>query len=289
MIHKLTDTSYIKYLLNKYTTTNAKKKFGQNFLISEHVLNQIIETAQIEPTDTIVEIGPGLGVLTRELCLRAGKIISIEKDRDMLRVLQETILDDTRGAREKTTILEQDALRFNIETINTPYKLVANLPYNVATAILQNFLVNTAHTKHQPTRIAVLVQKEVAEKACAKTGDHNVLSLTLQPFGKPEIIAHVPPGSFFPSPKVTSSILLITPYETPLLPQELTKPYFRFIHAAFSQKRKMLGKSLQQIASKETIIQLLTKANIPPEIRPQELTLEHWLTIASLAGQKGLS
>lgn len=283
MIHKLTDTSYIKYLLNKYTATQAKKKFGQNFLMSEHVLNQIVETAQIEPTDTIVEIGPGLGVLTRELCLRAHKVIAIEKDRDMLRALRETILDDTRDAKEKITILQQDALQFDPSTISSPYKLVANLPYNVATPILENFLVKTAHTKHQPTRIAVLIQKEVAEKACAKTGDHNVLSLTIQPFGKPEIIAHVPPGSFFPSPKVTSSILLITPYETPLLPEELTKPYFRFIHAAFSQKRKMLGKSLQQIAPKEAIRELLSKANIPPEIRPQELTLDHWLTLARLS------
>lgn len=283
-MEKLTDITYIKSLLAIFADSgSAKKRFGQNFLTSEHVLQQIINAAEITDQDTIVEIGPGLGVLTHELTQRAKKVITIEMDHEMVSILKKTL------AREPTaknlTILEQDALRFNISadpTLNhEPYKLVANLPYNVATPLLKKFLVDAIPTNSQPTRIVVLVQKEVAEKACAKPGDHNVLSLTLQPFGTASIIASVPPSSFYPSPKVTSSILLITPYETPLLPENLTKSYFRFIHAAFSQKRKMLGKSLQQIVPKEAIRELLSKANIPPEIRPQELTIDHWLTIAS--------
>ncbi len=299
-MEKLTNIPYIKSLLARFTATDAgqqtsplgaKKKFGQNFLVNDPTLTQIITAAQLTPEDTVIEIGPGLGVLTRELCLHGKHVIAIEKDRDMIAALNETIIKNTPGAKEKITILQQDALQFDPSThpltINAPYKLVANLPYNVATPILENFLVKTAKRSeaalpapHQPSCIVVLVQKEVAEKACAKPGDHNVLSLTLQPYGTAKIIATVSPSSFFPPPKVTSSILTITPYATPLLSENLAPTYFRLIHAAFSQKRKMLGKSLQQLAPKETILAALTKANIPPEIRPQELTLENWLILA---------
>ncbi len=281
-MEKITSASYVKYLLDKYATS-AKKQFGQNFLVSDHVLETIVKTADIQPTDTIVEIGPGLGVLTRELCLNAKQVIAIEKDRMMLEVLKETIIEKTPEAKEKITFVEQDALHFDPSKIATSYKLVANLPYNVATPILENFLIKTAYTHHQPTKIVVLVQKEVAEKACAKTGDLSVLSLMFQPFGELKIIATVPPGSFFPPPKVTSAILQIIPRTTPLLPKELEKTYLKILHAAFSQKRKMLHKSLQHIMSKEEVANLLIKAEIPPDIRPQNLPLEKWLSLASLA------
>lgn len=281
-MEKITSASYVKYLLDKYATS-AKKQFGQNFLVSDHVLETIVKTADIQPTDTIVEIGPGLGVLTRELCLNAKQVIAIEKDRMMLEVLKETIIEKTAEAKEKITFVEQDALYFDPSKITTPYKLVANLPYNVATPILENFLIKTAYAHHQPTKIVVLVQKEVAEKACAKTGDLSVLSLMFQPFGELKMIATVPPGSFFPPPKVTSAILQIIPRTTPLLPQELEKTYSKILHAAFSQKRKMLHKSLQQIMPKEEVASLLAKAEISPDIRPQNLPLEKWLTLASLA------
>lgn len=279
-MEKITSTSYIKHLLEKYST-QAKKTFGQNFLINEHVLEQIVAAANIQPTDTIVEIGPGLGVLTRELCLRAKKVIAIEKDRTMLEVLKETILENTAEASGKITFFEQDALTFDPSAIGEPYKLVANLPYNVATPILENFLVKAAYSQHQPTKIVVLVQKEVAEKACARTGDLSVLSLTLQPYGTPKVIAHVPSGSFFPPPKVTSSILEITPHPAPLLPENLRSRYFQLIHAAFSQKRKTLGKSLQQIMSKEDAHLCLSEAGIPEIMRPQDIELTSWLKLAS--------
>lgn len=279
---KITSPSYIKYLLEKYGT-QAKKQFGQNFLISEHVLEQIVTAADIQPEDTIIEVGPGLGVLTRELCLRAKKIVALEKDRIMLEVLKETILEQTPGAKNKITFLEQDALNFDPSTdplTKHSYKLVANLPYNVATPILENFLVRAAYSHTQPQQIVVLVQKEVAEKICAKTGDHSVLSLAFQPFGSAKIVSTVPPGSFFPAPKVTSSILHITPYETPLLPEDILPIYIKLLHAAFSQKRKMLHTSLGQIMSKEEVAALLSKAHISPDIRPQNMSLENWITLA---------
>ncbi len=262
----------------------AKKSFGQNFLINEHVLDQIIEAAEINDQDTIIEIGPGLGVLTRELCLRAKNVISIEKDRDMLKILDTTIIKDTPGAKAKITIINEDALRWTPEsnqlTTNKPYKLVANLPYNVATAIIHNFLVKTAYTETKPILIVVLVQKEVADKACATTGDHNVLSLTLQPFATLRVISDVSPGSFYPAPKVTSSILKITPRTTPLLPENLFTTYFKLIHSAFTQKRKTLTNGLQSIIPKRDLPDLLTKAGIDPMARPQHLSIEQWIALA---------
>ena len=281
-MEKITSPSYIKYLLDRYGT-QAKKQFGQNFLISEHVLAQIVAAADIQPTDTIIEVGPGLGALTRELCLRAKKIVALEKDRTMLEVLKETILQETPGAKTKITFLEQDALNFDpsTDTLTTqPYKLIANLPYNVATPILENFLVRTAYNHTQPERIVVLVQKEVAEKICAKTGDHSVLSLAFQPFGSAHIVSTVPPGSFFPAPKVTSAILHITPHTSPLLAEDVLPFYIKLLHAAFSQKRKMLHTSLTQIMSKDEVATLLTKAEISPDIRPQNMSLEDWITLA---------
>lgn len=288
-MEKLTDIANIKYLLTLFApTAHAKKNFGQNFLISEHALHQIIETAEISQKDSIIEIGPGLGVLTHELTKRAENVIAIEMDADMVSILQKTL------AREPTsknlTIIHQNALDFDPATHpmlkNKPYKLVANLPYNVATPLLRKFLIDSIATNSQPTRIVVLVQKEVAEKACAKTGDHSVLSLTIQPYGKARIITSIPPSSFYPAPKVMSSILLIEPYEKPLLPPALQKVYFRLLHTAFSQKRKTLQNSLQQILPKETIAKLLSKAKIDPMIRPQNLALEHWIMLSSLLAKK---
>lgn len=285
-MEKITDVSYIKHLLEKYTT-QAKKHFGQNFLVSDHVLGSIVKAANIQPTDIILEIGPGLGVLTRELCLRAEKVIALEKDQTMLQILTETILEETPEAKQKMVILNQDALQFdpakNPHLKDKPYKLVANLPYNVATPILENLLVKASRAHHQPTSITVLVQKEVAEKACARTGDLSVLSLTFQPFGIPKIIATVPPGSFFPPPKVTSSILQIIPHATPLLSEENEKTYFKLIHAGFSQKRKTLTNSLQNLIPKDQLLPLFAKAEISPDVRPQNLSMEKWLLLASLA------
>lgn len=283
-MEKLTDISNIKYLLNIFVNkASAKKQFGQNFLTNEHVLAQIVEAAEINDKDTIIEIGPGLGVLTHELTQRAKKVTSIEMDREMVNILEKTL------AREPTaknlTIINQDALKFSPE-INPltakPYKLVANLPYNVATAILHNFLVKTAYTQHQPTLIVVLVQKEVAEKACATTGDHNVLSLTLQPFASLKIISHVAPSSFYPAPKVTSSILKITPRTLPLLEKDYFSTYFKLIHSAFTQKRKTLTNGLQSIIPKQDLTELLTKAKIDPMARPQHLSIEQWTDLAKI-------
>lgn len=266
----LTQISTIKNLL-ALLDTRAKKSFGQHFLINEHVLETIIKTAQLDANDTVVEVGPGLGVLTQELCAHAKNVIAIEKDADMVSLLPQTI------PAKNLTIVHEDALNFD-PTAHSPYKLIANLPYNVATPILQNFLTST----HPPTRIVVLIQKEVAEKCCASPGDMNVLALTIQPYAEPHIIATVPQQAFYPPPRVTSSVLLLEPRATPLLTEKTAPVYFSLIHAAFAQKRKTLLNSLQKILSKEEITTLLKTEGISPGDRPQHLTLAQWLAIATL-------
>jgi 16S rRNA (adenine1518-N6/adenine1519-N6)-dimethyltransferase len=274
---RLTDIANIKYLLTIFAgKKSGKHRLGQNFLTSEHALDQIIKTAEINEKDTIIEIGPGLGVLTYELTKRAKKVIAIEMDPEMVHVLKNTLIREPTS--KNLTVIEKDALNFDPETIKTPYKLVANLPYNVATPLLKKFLVTSVH---RPSRVTVLVQKEVAEKACANTGDHSVLSLTIQPFGRAKIIAYVPPSSFYPAPKVTSAILLIEPHKTPLLAPHLQRNYFSLIHAAFGQKRKTLLNSLQSIIPKSDLAKLLSKANINPVTRPQELAVEDWIMLSS--------
>lgn len=272
-MQNLTQISTIKNLL-AILGTRAKKSFGQHFLINEHVLETIIKTAQLDPNDTVFEIGPGLGVLTQELCAHAKNVIAIEKDDDMVSLLPQTI------PAKNLTIIHADALDFDPAAYPTiayaPYKLIANLPYNVATPILEKFL----HSAHPPTRIVVLIQKEVAEKICATSGDMNVLALTIQPYATPRIIATVPQQAFYPHPRVTSSILLLEPRTTPLLTEKTAPVYFSLIHAAFSQKRKTLLNSLQKILNKEAILSLLEAENIASTQRPQRLSLAQWLSLA---------
>lgn len=251
--------SNLKSLLEKHNLW-IKKRLGQHFLINPHVLQKIVETANIQPNDEIIEIGPGPGVLTRELCAQAKKVTTVEKDHNIIPLLRETTSEFLN-----LKIIEQDALKFTPPAIK--YKLVANLPYNIATPLLRNFL----QLKNPPTLIVVLTQLEVAQKICARHGDMNVLALGVQIYGKPKIIAKISPQSFFPAPKVISAILQIEPYKKPLVPKHQQKNYFELIHKAFSQKRKRLSKTLK------ISVKTITELGLNENIRPQELKIEDWI------------
>lgn len=273
----LTNAQTIQSILAEHGT-RAKKHFGQNFLTNRDTLNRIIAAAQLQPTDIILEIGPGIGALTRELCTRTQRVTAIETDPDMVAILHHAC------PVKNLTVINGDALTINPAefTIDSaanaqqPYKLIANLPYNVATPLITRFLTGGIA---QPAHIVVLVQKEVAEKICARTGDHNMLSLTIQPFGTPKIVARIPPSHFTPAPKVTSSILIIEPYKNPLVNPTDWPTYHALLSAAFSQKRKTLANSLQKLMPKATAIALLTQAGIKPETRPQNLDFTGWLNL----------
>lgn len=260
----------------------AQKRLGQNFLVNPQVLNKIVEAANLNKEDFVIEVGPGLGILTNELAQKSGQVQSIEVDQRLIPMLKNTL-----GHHKNLEIILDDALKTKLPT--KPYKLVANIPYYITSPLLNHFLQPThsddipaAPQSLHPTLIVLLVQKEVAEKICAKPGDQSVLSLQVQIFGKPEIVQIVSSASFFPRPKVDSAIIKIETYPESLIKD--TKTFFRLIHGCFAQKRKTLLNSLKSALpiSKEEITQLLEKAGIDPTRRPQTLTIEEWQKLCEL-------
>jgi 16S rRNA (adenine1518-N6/adenine1519-N6)-dimethyltransferase len=250
----------------------AKKSLGQNFLINKGTLNKIINAANIEPNDHVIEIGPGHGVLTKELVKQAKNVTTIELDDRLIPELEETFKDTSN-----IKICHQDALDFTPP--KTPYKLVANIPYYITSPILNHFLREQPQ-KQRPTHLVLLVQREVAQKICASDGDLSVLALQVQLFGKPKIITKVPPTHFRPAPKVDSAILRITPH-APLIQDKDIPSFFTLIHAGFAHKRKKLIRNLEKIPNitKETLNPLFESLNLDSNIRAQELTLTDWLNL----------
>ncbi len=239
----------------------TKKRLGQNFLVNTGIIDKIVQAAELNDKDNVIEIGPGMGILTNELIQTAAQVNSIELDETLIPYLTKSF-----GQHANFQLLHQDALKFTPP--NHDYKLVANIPYYITSPILSHFLGN----KNRPGLIVLLVQKEVAEKICAQKGDHSVLSLQTQVFGKPKIIAKVKPGSFHPAPKVYSAILKISVYNSPIITD--TKTFFKLIKAAFSQKRKTLSNTL--IKGLKIPAEIFKQANIYPGLRPQNLSILDW-------------
>ncbi len=241
--------------MNRTNKMKAKKSLGQNFLQDKSVLAKIIETADISSSDEIVEVGPGHGILTEELAKSAKKVTTIELDDRLIPGLKVVF-----ALHDNIELIHQNALDF--PPPSTPYKLVANIPYYITSPLISHFL----HTKNRPTKIVLLVQKEVAEKICADK-KLNVLAIHVQNFGKPRIVSIVPPSAFRPRPKVDSAILEIDVFEKPFIQDY--KTFFKLAHQAFSLSRKKLSNSLHQ--HKEA----LTKLNLQDK-RAEHLTLEDW-------------
>lgn len=252
----------------------AKKSLGQNFLKDPSALAKIVGAADLKPLDFVVEIGPGTGILTKELVARAARVQAVELDESLIPRLTLNLAAPNGKSPKNLEIIHGDALKFPLP--EKPYKLVANIPYYITSPILNHFLQPQTPSQKRPSLIVLLVQKEVAEKVCAVPGDHSVLSLQVQIFGKPEIIGIVGKNSFSPPPKVDSAILRINPYPEPLVKD--TAQFFRLIHAAFSQRRKTLNNSLRSglTIPKEEIPILLEKAGIQSTARPQELSITDW-------------
>lgn len=248
----------IMELLKKYELW-AKKSFGQNFLISKKVLDLIVKTAEISSNDHIVEIGPGLGVLTNELAQKAKKVITVELDKNLLPLLSETL-----SPHKNIEIVNEDALKYLPP--KTTYKVVANIPYNITSPLINHFLQN----ENKPQSMTLLVQKEVAEKICLKEPDMTILSLQTALFGEAKIIKTVPASSFFPSPKVDSAIIKITLYEknsVNYFSTDEAQKILRLAKIAFSQKRKKI---------KNTIGSILENSPINLDRRPETLSAKDW-------------
>jgi len=247
----------------------AKKSLGQNFLVDNEALNKIVEAAEIKPDDFVIEIGPGLGVLTDELNGKAKKIIAIEKDQELAEYIKDKKF-------EKLTILNQDVLTTNIPELvgDQKYKVVANIPYYITSKIIRLFL----EQEEKPELMVLLVQKEVAERICAEPGDMSVLAISVQYYARPEIIDIVPANSFFPAPKVDSAIIRITRIEQSIASSKNEKEFFRLVNIGFASKRKTLSNNISAgyRIDKKKAADIIRSVGFNENVRAQELSVEDW-------------
>lgn len=275
------DIETIKTLLKQY---NLRPNFtyGQNFLLDEDVLSDIVSAAEVTAEDVVVEIGPGIGNLTRLLCQRAKFVLSVEKDPKFQPVLYAVKKDFRKNFRyEIADILEFNLESFfadNLKLTTYNFKLIANIPYYITGKILQMFL----SASRKPKEIVVLTQKEVAQNIVAGPGKLSLLAISVQLFGRPEIVRLVPRSSFYPAPKVDSAILKISLFDEPKFKIADEKFFFKVVKACFAGKRKQLHNTLVNNLrlNKEDVAKVLLALKISPSARPQELTIEQWAKLA---------
>lgn len=271
-------------ILQKYQF-NFQKRYGQNFLIDTHVLDRIIEAAHITKEDMVLEIGPGIGTMTQYLCENAREVIAVEIDSALIPILQETLSEYTN-----VTIVHEDILKVDIAKLaeeknaGKPIKVVANLPYYITTPIIMGLFES-----HVPLdTITIMVQKEVAERMQVGPGtkDYGALSLAVQYYAKPEIVAHVPPNCFMPRPSVGSAVIRLTRHTKPIVEVDDEKMMFRLIRASFNQRRKTLVNALNNAGElpfdKECILSALNEMGLKENIRGETLTLEQFATLSNL-------
>jgi 16S rRNA (adenine1518-N6/adenine1519-N6)-dimethyltransferase len=255
--------------------------YGQNFLIDDLVLQDIVDAADISSNDAVLEIGPGIGNLTRLLCERAGLVLSLEKDPKFQPILHAIKKEYRENFRyEITDALEYDYQTFFRKQGRTTYKVVANIPYFITGKILQMFMT----AKFKPLSITILVQKEVARNLAAEAGDLSVLAISVQLFGEPKVIQTVLAKSFYPAPKVDSAIVKIDLYKKSkyILPDE--KKFFKIVKACFAGKRKQIHNTLVNNLGldKSLVVKILSELKISPAARPQELSIQEWILLVQL-------
>ena len=261
-------------LLKRYQL-HAHKGLGQNFLRDPLALEEIVAAAQIQPTDTVLEIGPGLGSLTRYLGVAAKEVIAVELDEKLIPPLQAVLT-----SYENVHIIHGDILKLSPKDLISEdhYLVVANIPYYITSAVIRHLL----ESESKPRRIVLTIQKEVAQRICAKPGDMSLLALSVQVYGDPRIAAQIPAEAFFPAPKVDSAVLIIDIYPSPQVEEELLDRFFKLVKAGFSQKRKTLRNSLSSglhISPAEAAA-LLNRANIDPQRRAETLSIAEWESLA---------
>ncbi len=275
-------------ILQKYHF-NFQKKFGQNFLIDTHVLEKIIEAAGITKDDFVLEIGPGIGTMTQYLCENAREVVAVEIDQNLIPILGETL-----APYDNVTVINEDILKVDIVRLakekngGRPIKVVANLPYYITTPIIMGLFESYVPIDS----ITIMVQKEVADRMQVGPGtkDYGALSLAVQYYAKPEIIANVPPNCFMPRPNVGSAVIRLTRHETVPVAVEDEKLMFKLIRASFNQRRKTLANGLNNSPeirlSKEIIQESIAGLGVPLTIRGEALTLEQFAELSNIIGRK---
>ncbi len=275
-VHDEIDLTNIQELHNLLYAHHMRpnKAFGQNFLVDRSILLRIVEAAEIHPGDQVLELGAGTGVLTRELAKRARRVVAVELERNMLSLLGETTRNFTN-----VELIERNLLYVDPADIfgSEPYKLVANLPYYITAPTFRHFL----ESANPPRLIVVMVQYEVAQRIVAEPGDLSLLGVSIQFYGKPKIITHVPARAFYPAPKVDSAILRIDMKDEIPLTREQRDSFFGLVQAGFSERRKQLHNSLTHgLHRKDMEVRAtLLAANIDPSRRAETLSIEDWLRL----------
>lgn len=271
-------------VLQKYNFS-FQKKFGQNFLIDTHVLDKIIQSANITEDDMVLEIGPGIGTMTQYLAQAAGKVIAVEIDKNLI-----PILEDTLSGYDNVRVINEDVLKLDLKKLadeennGKPVKVVANLPYYITTPIIMGLFENEVPVES----ITVMVQKEVADRMQTGPGnkDYGALSLAVQYYADPYIVANVPPNCFMPRPKVGSAVIRLTRHQNPPVQAKDEKLMFRIIRASFNQRRKTLANGLKNSQelqfTKEQVEQAITECGLPLNIRGEALTLEQFAALADI-------
>ena len=255
-----------------------KKGLGQNFLVSEGALRRIVAAADLEPGDVVLEVGPGLGTLTRLLAQQAKRVIAVELDRRLVDILSQTLADFLNVEIVQGDILEMEpGGPGRLSGLAPNYKVVANLPYYITSAVLRYLL--TARVK--PRLIVVTVQREVAQRMIASPGQMGLLSVSVQFYGRPRIVARIPAGAFYPVPKVNSAVVRIDLDESPTVAVADVDRFFEVVRAGFGQKRKQLRNALAQGLSlpASTVVEALRRADVDEKRRAQTLSLEEWARV----------
>lgn len=265
-----------------------QKKFGQNFLIDTHVLSKIVDAAGVTKDDMVLEIGPGIGTMTQYLADSAGKVVAVEIDSNLIPILEETLKD-----YENITVLNEDILKVDIKKLaeeyngGKPIKVVANLPYYITTPIIMGLFESGVPIDN----ITVMVQKEVADRMQVGPGtkDYGALSLAVQYYAEPYIVANVPPNCFIPRPNVGSAVIRLTRHRTPPVDVADRELMFKLIRASFNQRRKTLLNGLNNSPEiqipKEIIAEAIVKLGVPAAVRGEALTLKQFAALANILSE----
>jgi 16S rRNA (adenine1518-N6/adenine1519-N6)-dimethyltransferase len=262
----------------------ARKHLGQHFLVDEEVLSCILKTAEVTPDDTVIEVGPGLGILTEALAKKARRLIAVELDERLAALLRNKLVGYPRVRVVAENILNTSP-EYLLETLprdDAPekagaaetYKVVANLPYYITSPVLRHFL----EASLKPGLMVIMVQKEVAEAIAATPGSMSLLSVSVQFYGKPTIVKYVPAKAFYPPPKVDSAIVRIEAFDKPALPVDNVELFFKVVSAGFSSRRKQIHNALTRSlgVDRNTIYACLDQSNIERQRRAESLSLEEW-------------
>ena len=283
MNEKLSDPKKTIEVIQKYQFA-FQKRFGQNFLIDAHVLEKIVSAAGITKDDCVLEIGPGIGTMTQYLAESAGQVIAVEIDTNLLPVLADTLKDYSN-----VKVINQDILKVDINELvkeynnGRPIKVVANLPYYITTPIIMGLFESNVPIDN----ITVMVQKEVADRMQVGPGskDYGALSLAVQYYASPYIVANVPPNCFIPRPNVGSAVIRLTRYQEPPVQVKDPKLMFKLIRASFNQRRKTLQNGLNNSPeisfSKEEITKAIESLGVSPSVRGEALSLEQFAQLAN--------